>query len=68
MGWYMRESRRRLGIKMSDTKKQYLAYHEGHGGYERRSYRKKRWLLGVSDEVTQRGNTYKKQLKRCGRA
>ena len=39
MGWYMQESRRRLGIKMSDTKKQYLAYHEGHGGFERRSFR-----------------------------
>ena len=44
MGWYMQESRRRLGIKMSDTKNQYLAYHEGHGGFERRSFRKKSWL------------------------
>jgi hypothetical protein len=52
---------------MSDTKKQYLAYHEGHGGFERRSFRKKQWLLNVSDKVAQRGNTYKKQLKRCGR-
>ena len=68
MGWYMRESRRRLGIEMSDTKKQYLAYHEGHGGYERGSHRKKMWLLNVSDKVVRRGNTYKKQLKRCGRA
>ena len=68
MGWYMQESRRRLGIKMSDTKNQYLAYHEGHGGFERRSYRKKSWLVSVSDKVARRGNTYKKQLKRCGRA
>ena len=52
MGWYMQESRRRLGIKMSDTKNQYLAYHEGHGGFERRSCRKKSWLLNVSDKVT----------------
>ena len=68
MGWYMQESRRRLGIKMSDTKNQYLAYHEGHGGFERRSFRKKSWLLNVSDKVTRRSNNYKKQLKRCGRA
>ena len=68
MGWYMQESRRRLGIKMSDTKNQYLAYHEGHGGFERRSFRKKPWLLNVSDKVARRSNIYKKQLKRCGRA
>ena len=54
MGWYMQESRRRLGIKMSDAKKQYLAYHEGHGGFERGSYRKKAWLLSVSDKVNRR--------------
>ena len=68
MGWYMQESRRRLGVKMSDAKKQYLAYHEGHGGFERGSYRKKAWLLSVSDKVNRRANSYKKQLKRCGRA
>ena len=68
MGWYMQESRRRLGIKMSDAKKQYLAYHEGHGGFERGSYHKKAWLLSVSDKVNRRANSYKKQLKRCGRA
>ena len=68
MGWYMQESRRRLGIKMSDTKNQYLAYHEGHGGFEIRSFRKKSWLLNVSDKVAKRSNIYKKQLKRCGRA
>ena len=53
---------------MSDAKKQYLAYHEGHGGFERGSYRKKAWLLSVSDKVNRRANSYKKQLKRCGRA
>ena len=68
MGWYMQESRRRLGIKMSDTKNQYLAYHAGHGGFARRSFRKKSWLLNVSDKVAIRSNTYKKQLQRCGRA
>ena len=57
-----------VGIKMSDAKKQYLAYHEGHGGFERGSYRKKAWLLSVSDKVNRRANSYKKQLKRCGRA
>ena len=68
MGWYMQESKRWLGIKMSDAKNQYLAYHEGHGGFKRRSHRKKSWLLDVSDKVARRSNIYKKQLRRCGRA
>ena len=67
MGWYMQESRRRLGLKMSDTKRQYLAYHEGHLGFERKSFRKKPWLINISDKVARRGNNYKNQLKRCAR-
>ena len=67
-GWYISKTTSINKITKSDTYNQYLAYHEGHGGFERRSYRKKAWLLGVSDGVTRRGNTYKKQLKRCGRS
>ena len=37
MGWYMAQSRRSLGIAMSDTRNQYLAYHEGRTGYRRGS-------------------------------
>ena len=33
IGWYTDKSHRRLGISKSDPFRQYLAYHEGWGGY-----------------------------------
>ena len=66
MGWYMAESRDRLGIPMNDARRQYLAYHEGRTGYARGSYRKKAWLVRVAQSVEDRAATYKSQLRRCG--
>ncbi|MBK1634268.1 transglycosylase SLT domain-containing protein [Rhodovulum adriaticum] len=67
MGWYMNETRRRLNIPLGDARNQYLAYHEGHGGYARGSYRRKSWLLSVADRVDRRADMYKQQLKSCRR-
>ena len=68
IGWYLAASNRELGISLSDTRNQYLAYHEGRTGYKRRSYSSKRWLLDVSAKVRARGNTYERQLLSCGRS
>ena len=65
MGWYMKQSRDELGIPLTDARRQYLAYHEGRGGYRRGSYNSKPWLLRVSTEVGQRSETYKRQLQSC---
>ena len=65
MGWYMSKSRDRLGISMSDTRNQYLAYHEGRTGYSRGSYRGKPWLMRIAGEVEQRSYTYGAQLSFC---
>ena len=65
MGWYMNKSRERNGIPLSDAKNQYLAYHEGHTGYSRGSYRSKSWLLRVADEVGMRSVMYQRQLASC---
>jgi hypothetical protein len=65
MGWYMTQSRRKLGISMSDTRNQYLAYHEGHTGYRRGSYKSKRWLLRVAKNLENRAKMYNGQLRRC---
>ncbi|PRY92764.1 hypothetical protein BCF33_1618 [Hasllibacter halocynthiae] len=67
MGWYMDESRRRLGIPLSDARRQYLAYHEGRTGYRRASYNAKPWLLAVSSRVASRATTYEGQLIACRR-
>ena len=67
MGWYMNETKRALGIALNDARNQYLAYHEGRGGYARGTYRGKSWLLRIANEVSARADTYKRQLQRCGR-
>ena len=65
MGWYMTKTRDRLGIPMTDARNQYLAYHDGHTGYARGTWRKKAWLVDVSARVAQRAEMYRGQLQRC---
>jgi hypothetical protein len=67
MGWYMNTTRERNGIALSDARNQYLAYHDGHTGYARGTYKKKAWLMRVAGEVGQRANVYQSQLASCKR-
>lgn len=67
MGWYMNKTREKNGIALDDARNQYLAYHEGHTGYARRSYRKKSWLVRVADNVDSRADMYQVQLSTCRR-
>ena len=68
MGWYMNNSKNKLGLSLSDTRNQYLAYHEGQTGYSRGSHRKKAWLIDVADKVQTRSNMYERQLASCGKS
>lgn len=65
MGWYMNKTREKNGVSLDDARNQYLAYHEGHTGYARGSYRSKSWLLRVANNVDARSTMYKNQLKGC---
>ncbi len=65
IGWYNDKSHRKLGIDKKDAYNLYLAYHEGHGGYARRSYRRKRWLMRAARQVQRRARRYERQLRRC---
>ncbi|WP_296763323.1 transglycosylase SLT domain-containing protein [Sediminimonas sp.] len=67
MGWYMNKTKERNGIPLNDARNQYLAYHEGHGGFSRGTYRRKSWLMRISSEVASRAATYDAQLATCGR-
>lgn len=67
MGWYMNRSVDILGIAPDDARAQYLAYHEGHSGYARGSYRSKPWLQRVADRVDARAELYRQQLATCRR-
>lgn len=67
MGWYMNRSVERLGIAADDARSQYLAYHQGHAGFARGSYRGQTWLLRVADRVDNRAEMYERQLAGCRR-
>ena len=67
MGWYMAETTVSLGIALDDTRRQYLAYHEGRTGYARGSYNRKSWLLRIAGELEGRAQMYKAQLVGCGK-
>jgi len=65
IGWYCSISHNKLGISKWDTEKLYLAYHEGHGGYKRKTYLKKRWLMNTAKKVTKKSQRYNSQLSGC---
>ena len=65
VGWYNHLSGKRSGISPQDTYGLYLAYHEGHGGYNRSTYLKKQWLMDVARKVETRAGSYKVQLTGC---
>jgi len=68
MGWYMNLTRDRNGIPLNDARNQYLAYHDGHTGYRRGSYRAKPWLVRIAGEVGNRAVMYNQQLRSCRKA
>ncbi len=65
MGWYMNQTRDRNGVSLSDARNQYLAYHEGHTGFRKKTYNRKAWLVGVSSKVEARSQMYREQIARC---
>jgi len=65
VGWYNDQSHRRNGINKSDTYRLYLAYHEGHGGFARGTFKGKSWLQNVARKVETRAGRYRSQLLSC---
>ena len=65
VGWYNHQSYRRNKIQKTDAYNLYLAYHEGQGGFARRSFTKKQWLKNVAKKVSMRAKMYRSQLQHC---
>lgn len=65
MGWFITKTHKINGVSKWDANAQYLNYHEGWGGYKRRTYAQKAWLVQVSRKVDERSNSYAQQLKSC---
>ncbi len=66
IGWYGTIGERRFGIPKTDPYAFYLSYHEGHTGYLRGSYKKKRQIQAIATSVAQRARRYARQLAACG--
>src|SRR5699024_1278770 len=65
VGWYIHRSYRILGLSKTDAYSQYLAYHEGQGGFRRGSYRGKPGLQRIARRVASRAVNYRHQLNGC---
>ncbi|EAQ31683.1 MULTISPECIES: hypothetical protein [Idiomarina] len=65
MGWFIYKSYEINGVSKWDAYAQYLNYHEGWGGYARKTYLSKPWLVKVSKQVKSRSLRYATQLKTC---
>ncbi len=65
IGWYNNVSHKRNGIDRNDAYHLYLAYHEGHGGFSRRSYSGKSDLKNIAKKVSARSARYQSQLAGC---
>jgi len=66
VGWYSDVLHRSARVPKSDPFHLYLAYHEGPGGFARRSFDAKPWLLGVAHKVQLRAERYERQFQGCG--
>ena len=65
VGWYANQAKIIANVSKSDAYSLYLAYHEGIGGYQNRSYLKKKWLMQVASKVERNAETYRTQLRYC---
>lgn len=65
MGWFIYKSQKINKTSKWDAYNQYLNYHEGWGGFKRKSFYKKKWLMAVSRKVEKRAKRYGAQLKKC---
>jgi hypothetical protein len=65
IGWYAHQTYSRLKLSKRDISNQYLAYHEGAGGFSRKSHLKKPWLMSVAKKVESRAKRYDAQILSC---
>lgn len=65
VGWYTFNTQKQTKVSKWDAYNQYLAYHEGRGGFLKKTYKNKPWLIKVAQKVDRNAKTYAAQLKNC---
>ena len=63
IGWYTDKTESLLKISKKDAFRQYLAYHEGWGGYK--NYKNNQKVIVLAKKVEKQSNKYKAQLQDC---
>ncbi|MDB4250254.1 lytic transglycosylase [Candidatus Pelagibacter sp.] len=63
IGWYTDKTKSLLKISKKDAFRQYLAYHEGWGGYK--NYKNNQKVIVLAKKVEKQSNKYKAQLQDC---
>jgi len=63
IGWYTDKTESLLKISKKDAFRQYLAYHEGWGGYK--NYKNNQKVIILAQKVKKQSNKYKAQLQKC---
>jgi hypothetical protein len=64
IGWYTSKTESILKISKKDAFRQYVAYHEGWGGFK--NYKDNNKIINLAKKVEKQSNIYKKQLLKCG--
>lgn len=65
IGWYVNKSHEMLGIRKDDAYNQYLAWHEGQGGFADKSYLDKPELITYARKLEQTAKLYEMQINDC---
>jgi len=63
IGWYTDKTESLLKISKKDAFRQYLAYHEGWGGYK--NYKNNQKVIVLAQKVKKQSEKYKAQLQDC---
>ena len=67
VGWYVAQTRKFNNVPVTDPYRNYLAYHEGHGGYKKGTYKKKPQVRKAARQVEEMASRYKRQLRSCSK-
>lgn len=65
MGWYLYNAAKTLNLRLDNAYGLYLAYHDGIGGYQKKTYKSKAFLLNAAQKVKTRAIRYQSQLSEC---
>lgn len=65
IGWYIAKTHTMTGVSKWNAYGQYLAYHEGQGGYTKGTWKGKSWLQNVARKVERNAGVYAAQMQKC---